>query len=465
MSCTSSEKAKQLDSSSIHVTFTTDQLHYFVDEAVLRGVFEAFGEVLDITIKKFDYDVAHGAQRGYGFVHFKRDEAGVAAALRCTDELRNAIVDGTRYKCDVSHKLMQELYAQSHPSVPALLLRYPSFVKIVTARERLAGDRQHNHIISDNMNHNKRYQQHQNDRERGRQDSLISRQALEDRVSSSFSLPVGTNHNEHHHQQQQQQAGFSFYPQMMFTPMPMAFSPLPPHAVPQPPPFGFSPSAFEINSASLSQSSSSLSQCGDYSQASSQSQSLSIDVLAATSANAVLNSGPVTREDDQHNQQLRYNNPVFTNNLYGHQQQYNNYFYEGNSTGSLAHTPFHGYPSHLSYSPETSSGSGSGGIGELSLSPSPLPQLPLGPAQAQAQSMWHPWSQVLIPYSSYSSFAMPLSPGVPPLFAFPGSNPASRRGSFSSIQQLQRINNSKSSNNNNSSSSRFSFSEPTVNNE
>lgn len=103
---------------------------------MLRSVFEQFGEVMDITIKKYDFDAMHGTQRGYGFIHFPNTDEGIAAALRCTDELRNTLVGDARYKCDVSHKLMKELREKKHPALPELLQRYPSFLKILQAREQ-----------------------------------------------------------------------------------------------------------------------------------------------------------------------------------------------------------------------------------------------------------------------------------------------------------------------------------------
>ncbi len=113
-----------------------EQTHYYIDEEVLRTVFEAFGEVVDITIKKFDFDAINQSQRGYGFIHFPSNDAGIEAALRCTEELRNTLVGDSRFKCDVSHKLMKELYDRNHPSINALVQRYPSFLKVIQARDR-----------------------------------------------------------------------------------------------------------------------------------------------------------------------------------------------------------------------------------------------------------------------------------------------------------------------------------------
>lgn len=36
----------------VHMSFISKQAAYIVDEAVLRGIFAAFGEVADISIKK-----------------------------------------------------------------------------------------------------------------------------------------------------------------------------------------------------------------------------------------------------------------------------------------------------------------------------------------------------------------------------------------------------------------------------
>lgn len=110
-------------------------MNYYIDEEVLRAVFETFGEVVDITIKKYDFDPINGNQRGYGFIHFPSTDEGIEAALGCTEELRNTLIGEARYKCDVSHKLMKELYDRKHPSISALMQRYPSFLKVIQARE------------------------------------------------------------------------------------------------------------------------------------------------------------------------------------------------------------------------------------------------------------------------------------------------------------------------------------------
>jgi hypothetical protein len=110
-------------------------VNYYIDEEVLRSVFQQFGEVVDITIKKYDFDPANQSQRGYGFIHYPSTDEGIEAALRCTEELRNTLLGEARYKCDVSHKLMKELYDRNHPSIGSLMQRYPSFMKVIQARE------------------------------------------------------------------------------------------------------------------------------------------------------------------------------------------------------------------------------------------------------------------------------------------------------------------------------------------
>eukprot|EP00599_Poterioochromonas_sp_BG-1_P015794 CAMPEP_0173163262 /NCGR_PEP_ID=MMETSP1105-20130129/19820_1 /TAXON_ID=2985 /ORGANISM="Ochromonas sp., Strain BG-1" /LENGTH=92 /DNA_ID=CAMNT_0014083293 /DNA_START=435 /DNA_END=710 /DNA_ORIENTATION=- len=52
----------------IHVTFVSNHLK-IVTEAFLRHIFETFGEVLDVSIKKLHVNKDNGQQSGYGFIH------------------------------------------------------------------------------------------------------------------------------------------------------------------------------------------------------------------------------------------------------------------------------------------------------------------------------------------------------------------------------------------------------------
>ena len=47
------------------------------------------------------------SQKGYGFVHFAYSPEGVAAAVKCCDELHDSTVDQVQYKCSISHRLRQ----------------------------------------------------------------------------------------------------------------------------------------------------------------------------------------------------------------------------------------------------------------------------------------------------------------------------------------------------------------------
>lgn len=84
-----------------------------ITEDLLLGVFQTFGDVQDIIVKKYEIDHFHGWQRGYGFVHYSADEEGIASAMACVQALPDTDLDGVHFKCSVSHKL-QALLNTTH---------------------------------------------------------------------------------------------------------------------------------------------------------------------------------------------------------------------------------------------------------------------------------------------------------------------------------------------------------------
>lgn len=88
----------------IHVTFVSNHLK-IVTEAFLRHIFETFGEVLDVSIKKLHVNKDNGQQSGYGFIHYALDDLGVSAAVRAVDSVNESTIESIYFRCSVSHGL------------------------------------------------------------------------------------------------------------------------------------------------------------------------------------------------------------------------------------------------------------------------------------------------------------------------------------------------------------------------
>jgi hypothetical protein len=102
---------------SIYVSFTCYNLMGDVTEETLRGVFEKYGEVSDVTMKYSTQDEQTGMQKGYGFVSYKEDYEGYAAVLAALGELANATVGNISYKCELS-RASKVLLEQSDFAAP-----------------------------------------------------------------------------------------------------------------------------------------------------------------------------------------------------------------------------------------------------------------------------------------------------------------------------------------------------------
>ena len=71
-------------------------LHFVkVDEQELRNLFAPYGELFDCRIIMTD-----GKSRGYGFVQFNDDKAG----MRAMQELQGLVVHGRQLKIAVAHE-------------------------------------------------------------------------------------------------------------------------------------------------------------------------------------------------------------------------------------------------------------------------------------------------------------------------------------------------------------------------
>lgn len=49
-------QAKLLETAQIHVSFISKQVNFLVSESTLRGLFGTFGEIVDVALKKTQFD-------------------------------------------------------------------------------------------------------------------------------------------------------------------------------------------------------------------------------------------------------------------------------------------------------------------------------------------------------------------------------------------------------------------------
>jgi hypothetical protein len=89
-----------------------------VTENTLRQVFERFGEVVDVVIKKLVTNQKAKAITGYGFIHYAMTVDGLNAAKYASWSMRENTVDNIIYRCTVSHGLQQIM---NHENPAALL--------------------------------------------------------------------------------------------------------------------------------------------------------------------------------------------------------------------------------------------------------------------------------------------------------------------------------------------------------
>lgn len=76
-----------------------------ITEATLRGLFSMYGEIVDVAIKKTQFDKKLKIQNGYGFVHYALTPEGVQSAVTATKAIHQVTIDRVTYDCSLSHAL------------------------------------------------------------------------------------------------------------------------------------------------------------------------------------------------------------------------------------------------------------------------------------------------------------------------------------------------------------------------
>eukprot|EP01031_Cornospumella_fuschlensis_P037664 gene37664-45754_t len=89
----------------VHFSYLSKQLDFVISQAFLWEVFQAFGEVVEISLKKSTCDQDMCIQNGYGFAHYALSDDGIQSALRAVQALHQVTIQQVTYDCSVSNQL------------------------------------------------------------------------------------------------------------------------------------------------------------------------------------------------------------------------------------------------------------------------------------------------------------------------------------------------------------------------
>lgn len=100
----------------VHISFSTLDMEIKVTEERFRSLFEKYGEITDVTVKKHMRTADPVSQSGYGFVYFLHGESGVQAI----QDMKSTTIDEIHYECSLSYKseLMLNIGSTSSASTP-----------------------------------------------------------------------------------------------------------------------------------------------------------------------------------------------------------------------------------------------------------------------------------------------------------------------------------------------------------
>lgn len=118
-STTSSEGSAQ-----VHVSFRSSQK--LVTEDFLRDIFQRFGDVVEVAIKRSNFQPGNKSFAGFGFVHFPLSPEGVNSAVEACRRLNQVQIDFVIISCTMSHGLQEFLQTtQKSPLPPAVSTAVP----------------------------------------------------------------------------------------------------------------------------------------------------------------------------------------------------------------------------------------------------------------------------------------------------------------------------------------------------
>jgi hypothetical protein len=97
-----------IQNAQLHFSFISKQSNFIVTEATVRNLFQQFGDVDDIYMKKSEID-KRGEQTGYGFILFTMNAAGLKSALHASNVVKQIMVDQVLFDCCLTHVVEDSL--------------------------------------------------------------------------------------------------------------------------------------------------------------------------------------------------------------------------------------------------------------------------------------------------------------------------------------------------------------------
>mmetsp|Transcript_13316 Transcript_13316/g.14424 ORF Transcript_13316/g.14424 Transcript_13316/m.14424 type:complete len:379 (+) Transcript_13316:93-1229(+) len=99
------DPTESLRTAQIHISYISRQTDAVISESSLRSLFSQFGEVVDVTIKKSQFDPRLCLQNGYGFVHYPMSWEGVLSALKAIQVIHQVTIGPVTYDSTLSSSL------------------------------------------------------------------------------------------------------------------------------------------------------------------------------------------------------------------------------------------------------------------------------------------------------------------------------------------------------------------------
>eukprot|EP01039_Chlorochromonas_danica_P000455 gene455-492_t len=130
---------KRGETAQIHVSFISKQIDMLISEATLRSLFGIYGEVVDVALKKSQFDKNLRVQNGYGFVHYAFTPDGVRSALTAVQCLHQVTIDRVTYDCSISHGLQQYLLHAKDPTLVPFRTTHPALPNYNNSTHPLSG--------------------------------------------------------------------------------------------------------------------------------------------------------------------------------------------------------------------------------------------------------------------------------------------------------------------------------------
>jgi hypothetical protein len=115
-STTSTVKVDHRKTCQIHFSFIAKHNQSFVNESTIRTLFEGFGPVADVAVKKTTYDPQTTLQNGYGFVHFPLTLEGINTAVVATRNIHHVTINRIKYDSCLTRSL-EEIIRQLQSGV------------------------------------------------------------------------------------------------------------------------------------------------------------------------------------------------------------------------------------------------------------------------------------------------------------------------------------------------------------